>query len=128
MFTLPHGDFVSYTDLRNPWTVLPYVVESMMLRRRLESVQISLTSFQIIYPPHPPRPLLFKIMIHWCTAWNALPTSLSTGVPYNQEGKEDTFKILYSTPEHLKGFLAAMSGVSMGPARVCDVREQPRHA
>src|SRR5271165_208824 len=50
--------------------------------------------------------------------WGSLTEALHTGVPQN-EAKHggDMFTVLYADPERLRGFLAAMSGVSMGSAR-----------
>ena len=47
--------------------------------------------------------------------WNHLTEALLTGAPQN-EGKDnpDYFKVLYSDPARLKGFVEAMSGVSRG--------------
>jgi hypothetical protein len=50
--------------------------------------------------------------------WGALTEALRTGAPQN-EAKHggDTFATLYADPERLRGFLAAMTGVSLGSAR-----------
>ncbi len=47
--------------------------------------------------------------------WADLTTALRTGSPQN-EGKngEDVFAALYASPQHLKEFLRAMSGISRG--------------
>jgi O-methyltransferase domain/Dimerisation domain len=51
-------------------------------------------------------------------SWGFLTEALKTGQNQN-EGKEtdDIFAALYADPERLRGFLAAMSGVSLGPAQ-----------
>jgi hypothetical protein len=51
-------------------------------------------------------------------AWGSLTEALKTGRNQN-EAKEsgDVFAALYSDPERLRGFLAAMSGVSLGAAQ-----------
>ncbi|KAJ0405947.1 hypothetical protein P43SY_005513 [Pythium insidiosum] len=47
--------------------------------------------------------------------WNDLPTALRTGLPQNESKTgEGTFEALYSDPQRLKEFLAAMSGISRG--------------
>lgn len=50
--------------------------------------------------------------------WGLLTEALRTGQPQN-EAKEggDFFEILYANPEKLKGFLQAMTGVSMGASK-----------
>ena len=50
--------------------------------------------------------------------WGSLTEALRTGAPQN-EAKQggDLFGTLYADPERLRGFLAAMTGVSMGSAR-----------
>ena len=50
--------------------------------------------------------------------WGSLTEALRTGKPQN-EAKHggDMFSELYSDPERLRGFLTAMTGVSMGSAR-----------
>lgn len=50
--------------------------------------------------------------------WGSLTEALRTGAPQN-EAKHggDMFGALYADPERLRGFLAAMTGVSMGSAR-----------
>ena len=49
--------------------------------------------------------------------WNSLTEGLKTGLPQN-EAKHggNVFATLYSDPQRLKGFLAAMTGISMGSA------------
>jgi hypothetical protein len=50
--------------------------------------------------------------------WGSLTTALKTGRPQNEAGgTQDLFAALYADPERLKGFLAAMSGISLGPAQ-----------
>lgn len=50
--------------------------------------------------------------------WGSLTEALRTGQPQN-EGKtgDDFFGKLYSSPDRLKGFLKAMTGLSLGTAR-----------
>ncbi len=50
--------------------------------------------------------------------WGSLTTALRTGQPQN-EGKtgDDFFGKLYGSPDKLKGFLKAMTGLSLGTAR-----------
>jgi O-methyltransferase domain/Dimerisation domain len=52
------------------------------------------------------------------SSWGFLTEALKTGQNQN-EGKEtnDIFAALYADPERLRGFLAAMSGVSLGAAQ-----------
>jgi len=56
--------------------------------------------------------------------WNGLTEALRTGRPQNEtKGLEPTerdehFKTIYGTPERLKCFLRAMTGISMGTGRV----------
>jgi hypothetical protein len=49
--------------------------------------------------------------------WNSLTEGLKTGMPQN-EAKHggNAFATLYNDPQRLKGFLAAMTGISMGSA------------
>ncbi len=50
-------------------------------------------------------------------SWGRLTQALRTGRPENENPDEaDFFGALYSDPDRLRGFLAAMSGVSAGPA------------
>ena len=50
-------------------------------------------------------------------SWGGLTEALRTGQRQSEEKEaEDFFGALYSDPERLRGFLAAMSGVSAGPA------------
>lgn len=51
--------------------------------------------------------------------WGALTEALQTGQPQNESKgvSEDLFGSLYADPDRLKGFLAAMSGISTGPAQ-----------
>jgi hypothetical protein len=49
--------------------------------------------------------------------WGSLTEALRTGVIQNEgKGGEDFFAALYAEPDRLRGFLAAMSGVSAGAA------------
>jgi hypothetical protein len=50
--------------------------------------------------------------------WGSLTEALRTGKPQNEVkgGGEDFFGTLYADPERLRGFLRAMTGVSLGPA------------
>jgi SAM-dependent methyltransferase len=52
--------------------------------------------------------------------WGDLTTALHTGQPQNEikDGLENPFTELYSSPERLRNFLAAMTGISLGAARV----------
>ena len=50
--------------------------------------------------------------------WGSLTEALRTGAPQNEAKRGgDMFAELYADPERLRGFLAAMTGVSMGSAR-----------
>jgi len=50
--------------------------------------------------------------------WGSLTEALHTGAPQNEAKRGgDMFTALYADPERLLGFLAAMTGVSMGSAR-----------
>jgi hypothetical protein len=50
--------------------------------------------------------------------WGSLTEALRTGAPQNEaKSGGDMFGALYADPERLRGFLAAMTGVSMGSAR-----------
>ena len=50
--------------------------------------------------------------------WGSLTNALKSGLPQNEARQgESFFGALYSDPQRLQGFLAAMSGVSMGAAR-----------
>ena len=48
--------------------------------------------------------------------WNHLTESLRTGEPYNEStgSGRSFFEALYADPARLKGFLAAMTGISRG--------------
>jgi precorrin-6B methylase 2 len=48
--------------------------------------------------------------------WNRLTEALRSGEPQNEvrDGEPDIFEALYATPEKLKGFLQAMTGISHG--------------
>ena len=51
--------------------------------------------------------------------WGSLTQALRTGRPQNEaKNGEDFFGTLYSDPERLEGFLKAMTGLSIGSARV----------
>ncbi len=52
--------------------------------------------------------------------WGGLTEGLRTGLPQNESresGDENTFDVLYAHPKRLRGFLQAMTGISLGPAR-----------
>ena len=51
--------------------------------------------------------------------WGSLTEALKTGEPQNENkgGGHDSFAAVYATPEKLRDFLGAMSGLSNGPAR-----------
>jgi O-methyltransferase domain/Dimerisation domain len=50
--------------------------------------------------------------------WGSLTEALHTGAPQNEAKRGgDMFTVLYADPERLRGFLAAMTGVSMDSAR-----------
>jgi hypothetical protein len=50
--------------------------------------------------------------------WGSLTEALRTGAPQNEvKSGGDFFPALYADPERLRGFLTAMTGVSMGSAR-----------
>jgi O-methyltransferase/methyltransferase family protein len=50
--------------------------------------------------------------------WGSLTEALRTGAPQNEaKSGGDLFASLYADPERLRGFLTAMTGVSMGSAR-----------
>ena len=52
--------------------------------------------------------------------WGSLTEGLRTGRPQNESkesGDGDTFDSLYAHPKRLRGFLQAMTGISLGPAR-----------
>jgi O-methyltransferase domain/Dimerisation domain len=50
--------------------------------------------------------------------WGSLTEALRTGAPQNEaKSGGDFFGSLYADPERLRGFLAAMTGLSMGSAR-----------
>jgi hypothetical protein len=48
--------------------------------------------------------------------WNNLTEGLRTGEPQNEAktGEADLFKVIYSDPDKLRGFLRAMTGISTG--------------
>ncbi len=52
------------------------------------------------------------------TFWGSLTEALCTGQPQNEAkaGGEDPFIALYAGPGRLKGFLEAMTGISLGAA------------
>ncbi len=49
--------------------------------------------------------------------WADLTTVLQTGISTNDTESDDPFDVLYDSPEHLRQFLSAMTGVSLGAAR-----------
>jgi len=50
--------------------------------------------------------------------WGSLTAALRTGLPQNEaQSGGDMFTTLYADPERLRGFLSAMTGLSMGAAR-----------
>ncbi|MBS0367228.1 MAG: methyltransferase [Proteobacteria bacterium] len=50
--------------------------------------------------------------------WGALTQGLRTGEPQNEIRRgEDLFGALYADPQRLRGFLSAMTGISLGAAR-----------
>jgi hypothetical protein len=50
--------------------------------------------------------------------WGSLTEALKTGTPQNEAKRGgDMYTALYGDPERLRGFLSAMTGVSMGSAR-----------
>jgi hypothetical protein len=52
------------------------------------------------------------------TFWGSLTEALRTGKPQNEVKSDgNLFEALYSDPERLKGFLKAMTGLSLGSAR-----------
>jgi hypothetical protein len=52
------------------------------------------------------------------SSWNSLTEALKTGQRQSEnKNEEDFFGALYADPERLRGFLAAMSGISAGPAQ-----------
>jgi ketosteroid isomerase-like protein len=52
------------------------------------------------------------------SAWGGLTEALRTGKPQNRPGNANPFDELYSDPNGLQSFLQAMTGVSMGTAKV----------
>ncbi len=50
--------------------------------------------------------------------WNSLTTALRTGNPASLTKDQELFDAAYSDPDKVKSFLAAMTGISMVPARV----------
>ena len=50
--------------------------------------------------------------------WNNLTEALRTGRPQNEvTSDDDTFDVLYSSPEKLENFLKGMTGISLGSAK-----------
>ncbi len=49
--------------------------------------------------------------------WAGLTTALQTGVSANETDTDDPFEVIYDSPEHLKQFLSAMTGVSLGSGK-----------
>jgi hypothetical protein len=55
--------------------------------------------------------------------WGSLTEALRTGAPQNEtKAGIDPFATLYADPERLRGFLSAMTGLSMGAARAIAAR------
>ena len=55
--------------------------------------------------------------------WGSLTEALRTGEPQNESKEgEDLFATLYAEPDRLRGFLAAMSGISVGAAHAIAAR------
>lgn len=55
--------------------------------------------------------------------WGSLTTALRTGLPQNESRSGgDVFSELYADPARLEGFLKAMTGISLGPARAIATR------
>ena len=50
-------------------------------------------------------------------SWGFLTEALKTGRNQNEAKDSDVFAVLYADPDRLRGFLAAMSGVSLGAAQ-----------
>lgn len=51
-------------------------------------------------------------------SWGSLTEALKTGQNQNEaKGASEVFAVLYADPDRLRGFLAAMSGVSLGAAQ-----------
>jgi len=50
--------------------------------------------------------------------WANLTTALKTGASTNDNDNGDPFDVLYDSQQHLQQFLSAMTGVSLGTARV----------
>ncbi len=50
--------------------------------------------------------------------WADLTGALKTGMSSNETEDDDPFDILYDSPDHLRQFLSAMTGISIGTARV----------
>ena len=51
--------------------------------------------------------------------WGSLTEGLRTGMPQNEmkTGKGNSFEALYADPDKLRGFLKAMTGLSMSSAK-----------
>lgn len=52
-------------------------------------------------------------------SWGRLTDSLKSGKSQNETDSGDPFDALYNTPEALKQFLSAMTGISMGAGMAC---------
>jgi O-methyltransferase domain/Dimerisation domain len=70
------------------------------------------------------KPSYIGGLLEMCSArlysfWGSLAEGLQTGKPQNETklGKGSPFEVLYSDQERLRGFLQAMTGLSMGSAR-----------
>jgi len=69
------------------------------------------------------KPTYIGGILEMCSArlyafWGSLTEGLKTGLPQNEvkSGKEGLFEELYADPARLEGFLAAMTGLSLGAA------------
>lgn len=70
------------------------------------------------------KPTYVGGLLEMCSArlyshWSSLTEGLRTGKPQNEmkTGKGNSFEALYADPEKLRGFLKAMTGLSMNSAR-----------
>ncbi len=70
------------------------------------------------------KPSYIGGLLEMCSArlypfWGSLTEGLQTGKPQNEikSGEGNAFDAIYSSPERLRGFLQAMTGLSMGSAR-----------
>ena len=62
--------------------------------------------------------LLEMFSVRLYSNWGNLTTALKTGALTNDEDNGDPFEVLYGSQQHLQQFLSAMTGVSLGTARV----------